>query len=430
MLAQSLVLVGLVGFVVLVYVVVVVGGGEAVGRTSSPLVSLSVLATALVALGFDPVQTRLEALASRVVAPEGQVSPYDALRQLAQTVSGSHASEELPARIAHALTDGTGAAWSQVWLVVGHRPTLAASWPPGSPAPAGADTPTDAPGRRSLPVLHRGELLGVLVVQERPNRPLTSLEQRLCADLAAQAGLVLRGARLRAELAARARELSRRADELRGSLQRLVDVQDDKRRLLERDIHDGAQQHLVALAVNLRLAETLAPQAPERSRQLLVAQHGASVAAIDALSQLSRGIYPPLLADAGPEAALRAATAASPTSVEVVTRNVARYDRTIEAAAYFACLEAVQNAAKHAGASTIRVVLEGSSRSLTCTVEDDGTGFDTATADTGRGLANMRDRVESVGGTLAVRAVPGAGTRVRFELPAVARDVEPPSPGS
>ncbi|GAB3793125.1 hypothetical protein GCM10027601_41440 [Nocardioides ungokensis] len=434
MLASSLVLVGLVGFVVLVYVVVVVGGGEAVGRTSSPLVSLSVLATALVALGFDPVQTRLEALASRVVAPEGQVSPYDALRQLAQTVSGSHAAEELPARIAHALTDGTGAAWSQVWLVVGHRPTLAASWPPGPPTPAGADTPADtladAPGRRSLPVRHRGDQLGVLVVQERPNRPLTSLEQRLFADLAAQAGLVLRGARLRAELAARARELSRRADELRGSLQRLVDVQDDKRRLLERDIHDGAQQHLVALAVNLRLAETLAPQAPERSRRLLVAQHGASMAAIDALSQLSRGIYPPLLADAGLEAALRAATAAGPTSVEVVTRNVARYDRTIEAAAYFACLEALQNAAKHAGARAIRVVLEGSSHSLTCTVEDDGTGFDTATADTGRGLANMRDRVESVGGTLAVRAVPGAGTRVRFELPPVARDVEPSSPES
>jgi len=427
-LASSLVLAGLVGFVVLVYVGVVVGGGELLGRTSSPSVSLSVLATAVVALGFDPVQTRLEARASRVVARDGQVSPYDALRQLAQTASGSHAAEELPARIAHALTDGTGAAWSQVWLVVGDRPTLAASWPPGSTdVPTEGHGPTEAPGRRSLPVRHRGELLGVLVVQERPNRPLTTLEQRLCADLAAQSGLVLREARLRAELAARARELSQRADELRGSLQRLVDVQDDKRRLLERDIHDGAQQHLVALAVNLRLAETLAPQAPERARRVLVAQEGAAVAAIDALSQLSRGIYPPLLADEGLGTALRAATAASPTPVEVVARDVARYDRSIEAAAYFGCLEALQNAAKHAGASTILVLLEGGDRSLTCTVEDDGGGFDPATTDAGRGLANMRDRVESVEGTLTVRAVPGEGTRVRLTLPVVARDVEPSS---
>ena len=101
---------------------------------------------------------------------------------------------------------------------------------------------------------HGGELLGVLVVQERAHVPLTSVEERLFAGLAGQAGLVLRGARLRAELELRGAELSARADELRASRERLVDAQDDERRLLERDIHDGAQQHLVALAVNLRLA--------------------------------------------------------------------------------------------------------------------------------------------------------------------------------
>ncbi len=323
--------------------------------------------------------------------------------------------------MARVLTDGTGAAWSQVWIVVGNRPTLAATWPPSAARETPADDldPRDArmPGRRALPVRHVGELLGVLVVQEREHLALTSVEERLFAGLADQAGLGLRGARLRAELELRAAELSARADELRASRQRLVDAQDDERRRLERDIHDGAQQHLVALAVNLRLAHTLSDRSPERAGGLLAAQEQAATEAIDTLVQLSRGIYPSTLGEAGLAAAVRGAVDNLVIPVEVTASHVDRYPANVEAAAYFCLLEALQNAAKHSGATAIRVTLRGEPGSLTVAVEDDGSGFDPGTTPVGAGLANMRDRVESVGGTLTTDTTPAAGTRIRARLP-------------
>ena len=419
-LAGAVVLAGLTGFVLLVYVVVVLGGGALVGHTSSPDVGLSVLATAVVALAFEPVQSRLEAFASRVVLG-GAASPYDVLSRFSETVTGSHPAEELPVRMARVLADGTGAAWSQVWLVVGRRPTLAATWPPDATREADADEPAPAdtavPGRRSLPVRHGGELLGVLVVQEREHVPLTSVEERLFAGLASQSGLVLRGARLRAELESRLGELSVRADELRSSRQRLVDVQDAERRLLERDIHDGAQQHLVALAVNLRLAETLARRSPERADVLLAGQEQAAVDAIETLVQLSRGIYPRLLADRGLVSALDTAFGNSPVPVKVSARDVGRYSSSVEAAAYFCCLEAVQNAAKHSGATTVCVELRGEPGYLGCVIDDDGSGFEPDAVSAGSGLANMRDRVESVGGRLSIETSGSGGARVRAWLP-------------
>ncbi|MET1060822.1 MAG: GAF domain-containing sensor histidine kinase [Nocardioides sp.] len=427
LLAGLLVLGGLAVFVLLVFVVVVLGGGALTGDTSSPHVALSVLATAIVALGFDPVQTRLEEMASRTVHG-GQPSPYDALRRFSGTVTGSYPAEELPARMARVLAEGTGAEWSQVWVVVGERPRLAATWPPDATREAAgpdrerpdqeqADRGT--PDRRSLPVRHRGELLGVLVVQERDQVRLSPVEERLFEGLAAQAGPVLRGTRLRAELGQRLEELSTRAEELRGSRERLVDVQDEQRRLLERDIHDGAQQHLVALAVNLRLAQTLAERSPDRSVQILSDQRLATTEAIATLDRLARGIYPPRLAEEGLVAALRSAVATSLTPVEVTATDVDRYPADVEAAAYFCTSEAVQNAVKHSGASGIRVSVSGADGALSVLVEDDGTGFDPSTVPTGSGLANMRDRVESVDGTFAVGRSPSGGARIDVRLPTI-----------
>jgi signal transduction histidine kinase len=235
--------------------------------------------------------------------------------------------------------------------------------------------------------------------------------------LARQAGPVLRGARLRAQLELRRAQLSARADELRGSRERLVDLQDEERRLLERDIHDGAQQHLVALAVNLRLAQTLAERSPERADVILEGQEQAAVEAVDTLVHLSRGIYPRLLADRGLAAALRQAVANSPVPVQVIPHGVGRLSTTVEAAAYFCCLEAVQNAAKHSGAALIRVDLIDEAGSLQCVVEDDGEGFDARTTTAGSGLTNMRDRVEAVGGTLAIGSSLDLGTRIVALLP-------------
>lgn len=418
-LATLLLLGGLLGFVMLVYVVVVLGGGALLGHTSdSPDVALSVVATAVVALTFDRVYALLDRLSSRAVHG-GKVSPYDVLRQFSGTVTGRYAAEELPARMARVLAQGTGAAWAQVWLVVGERPTLAATWPPGAPVVPGEDpVQTRAPGRRSQVVLHGGELLGVLVVQEREQVPLTSVEERLFAGLASQSRLVLRGARLRAELERRAEELSARAVELRLSRQRLVDAQDARRRALERDVHDGAQQHLVALAVNLRLAETLARSAPDRAGALVAGQELAAATALDTVVQLSRGIYPPLLADGGLVAALRAAVENSPVPVDLESVDVGRYPPGVEAAAYFSCLEALQNAAKHSGASLVTVEVRGAGDgSLSFVVDDDGSGFD-PDAPEGSGLRNMRDRLDAVGGGLVVASAPGTGTRVTGHLPA------------
>jgi signal transduction histidine kinase len=425
LLGAVLVLGGLTLFVALTYVVIVLGGGALVGHTSSPQLGLSVLATAVVALGFDPVQTRLESVAARVVHG-GQPSPYDVLRRFSETLAGSHAAEEVPARMARVLANGTGGEWAQVWIVVGDRPILAATWPPDARrdgAEDGDPREDDHPGRRSLPVRHGDDLLGVLVVQERPRVPLTSVEERLFAGMASQAGLVLRGVRLRAELELRLEELSTRAGELRASRQRVVDAQDAARRRLERDIHDGAQQHLVALAVNLSLAGTLAGRAPERADDLLAAQEAAAEETVATLVRLSRGIYPPLLGAHGPGAALRAAVEHAGVPVLVDDAGVGRHPPIVEAAAYFCCLEAVQNATKHAGSATIRVTLRGGEAGLGFTVEDDGAGYDPATTPPGAGLANMRDRVESLGGTLTADSQPGGGTRIRAELPAPSRGV-------
>ena len=402
---------GLFGFVVLTYVVVVVGGGLLLGKTSTPHLGLSVLATAVVALGFDPVLGRLQRFARRVVAG-GRPEPYDALRRFGGVLADSRPSEDLALRMARLLADGTGAAWAQVRVITGERAVPAATWPSEATDEATAVTT----GVHRLPVRHGRELLGELVLCERAGVPFTPVELRLFSGLASQAGLVLRGAQLRAELEQRLHELASREAELRVSRERLVDAQDAARRRLERDIHDGAQQHLVALAVNLRLATTLAVSAPGRAAPLLAAQEQAAVDAVAALVQLSRGIYPPLLAEQGLSAALRAVSRGVP--VEVVGSTTGRYSAEVESAAYFCCLEAIQNAAKHAGASRVVVKLDARADELRLTIEDDGSGFDPAAVTAGSGLTGMRDRADSVGGTLAVTTAPGGGTRVRASIPA------------
>ena len=409
---------GLVVFVLVTYVVIVVGGGALFGQLSSPNLALSVLATAVVALAFDTVQRRLEAAASGMV-DGGRPAPYEVLRRFSETVTGSYPAEELPSRMARVLADGTGAEWAQVWVTVDGTPTLAATWPPrAASAPRDASilvAPTE--DIRSKPVRHAGELLGLLVVKPNAGVSLTSVEDRLFVGLAGQAGLVLRGTALRVQLGQRATELAARAVELRASRQRLVDAHDEARRLLERDIHDGAQQHLVALAVNLRLAHTLSRISSEEVEALLAEQRRAAVEAGSTLVRLSQGIYPPLLIEAGLTDALRCAMDSSVMQVHFEATGVGRYSRDVEAAAYFCTLEAVQNASKHSGASVARLTLVGDPDGVSIVVEDDGGGFSQEGTVEGTGLVNMRDRAESVGGTLTVDSTVGAGTRVSVRLP-------------
>jgi signal transduction histidine kinase len=435
---RVVVLFGLAAFVLVVYLVVVLGGGALVGRTDSPDLTLSVLATVIVALGFEPVQHRLEAAVHRRLGHPP--SPYDVLTLFSATVAGEYPADQLPERMARVLAEGTSARWAQVWLAVGDRLVPAATWPPSATGAAGAGLPPEprdgaldatAPGRRALPVRHAGDLLGVLRLQEGDRSVLTPVEERLFAGLAAQAGLALRSARLQAELAQRLAELADRAAQLRASRERLVQTQDDERRRLERDIHDGAQQHLVALAVNLRLAQTLASSAPARATTQLRAQAQAAAETIDTLVALSSGMYPRLLDEEGLVPALRAAAVTSPVDVRIDAEELARQPRQVEAALYFCCLEALQNAAKHAGAGRVDVRLERTGLDgavLRLTVHDDGAGFDPAVASAGAGLSNMRDRLDAVGGQVSVESRPGAGTTMTATV--AAADLVPAQRGS
>lgn len=416
------VLLGLAGFVVGVYVVVVLGGRGLTDRSDSHSRPLAVLATTVVALSFARVRAVLERATIRwgLSSP----TPYDVLRQFSGSVTSAHPTDELPARMAMLLAQGTGAMWAQVWLTVADRLTLAATWPPDAnagriPPPRPEDTVGTDEGLRALPVRHGGQVLGVLRLQERPGLALTLVEERLFAGLAAQAGLVLKWVGLHAELDGRREDLLVRSEEIKASRERLIETQDAERSRLERDLHDGAQQHLVALAVNLRLVDTILGRSPKRAAAVLAEQAVAAEVAIETLSTLSRGIYPQQLADEGLEAALRSAVAASAMPITIDIHGVARLPAPVEAALYFCCTEALQNAAKHSAAATVAVRLDEDSFGWRLTVSDDGTGFDQAhaAAATGAGLANMRDRLDAVGGVVEVASREDTGTTVTATVP-------------
>ncbi len=176
---------------------------------------------------------------------------------------------------------------------------------------------------------------------------MTPSDEKLIADLAGQAGLVLRNVRLNEELKVR-------FDELKAAQKRLVSAQDEGRRRLERNIHDGAQQQLVALAVKLKLADNLIERDTAKAHELLEQIQQETHAALEDLRDLARGIYPPLLADKGLPAALEAQGRKSGLPVTLRADGVGRYPQAVEAAVYFSCLEALQNVAKYAEASRDR----------------------------------------------------------------------------
>jgi signal transduction histidine kinase len=262
----------------------------------------------------------------------------------------------------------------------------------------------------AVPVRHQGELLGALSLRKPSAEPLTPSEDKLVRDLAAQAGLVLRNARLTAELVVR-------LEELQASRQRIVAAGNQARRQLERNIHDGAQQQLVAMAVKLRLANQLAGKDPERSQQLLDDLGGEMVQALDDLRDLARGIYPPLLSDQGLVAALEAQARKAQFPVSVDSGGVRRYPQEVEAAVYFCCLEAMQNAGKYADGAAMTIALDCGDEWLSFEAGDGGPGFDPATVPAGSGLTNMADRVEALGGQLEIASAPGEGTRISARIP-------------
>ncbi|MET1011432.1 MAG: histidine kinase, partial [Actinomycetota bacterium] len=260
------------------------------------------------------------------------------------------------------------------------------------------------------PVRHRGELLGALSIEKRPGESLVATEEKLVRDLAAQAGLVMRNAGL-------TEDLLDTIEQLRTSRQRLVSAQDEERRRLERNLHDGAQQQLVALAVKLRLAEQVAERDHAKVKELLAGLQSDAGDALENLRDLARGIYPPLLADKGLAAALESQARKSTIAIAIEADGVGRYPQEAEAAVYFSCLEALQNVAKYASASRATISLSDWDGRLRFAVKDDGVGFDQSETSYGTGLQGIADRLAALDGIAEVKSVPGGGTTVSGSVP-------------
>jgi signal transduction histidine kinase len=430
--SETIVYGSLAAFIAVTYVVIVAGlgalGPGAPDPGSRPSLGLSIVATAVVAVAFRPLRERMRRVANRVVYGK-RATPYEALSEFAGQIGGAYPTDEVLPRMARIMAEATGADRADVWLRSGPYLRAGASWPPDAPSPApvalsgGAAPPPTGAGRLTL-VRHQREVLGALSVVKRPGEPLTPAEDKLISDLAAQVGQILRNVGL-------TDQLTERLADLRASRRRIVTAQDDQRQRIERDLRDGTQRQLLAIASGLTLAESLAGRDEERERALVAELRAGTREALETLRELARGIYPPLLADQGLAPAVRAHAGKAPLPVIVDADVVARYPADIETAVYFCCVEATANAARHAPGCTVRIRLRGSPGDVSFEVADDGPGFDRSGARPGAhggGLQRMADRLAALGGSLQVDSVPGGGTTVTGRIP-VAAAPGPSAPG-
>ncbi|MEP6758655.1 MAG: histidine kinase [Actinomycetota bacterium] len=394
---------GLAAFITVVYVAIVVGVGAAIGATNH--VVLSAAAAAVVALAFQPARRRAQRFANRIIYGE-RATPYQVLAELGGRLAGEYAVDDVVQRVATTLANGIGAERAAVWLHVEAELRPVGAWPPGEPVARvpliDLTVPAELDGMRAVAVRHQGEVLGAIGVRKAVSDPITPADEKLLGDLAAQAGLVLRNVRL--------------VEDLRASRQRLVATQDEERRRIERNIHDGAQQQLVALAVKIRLADTMVGRDEDQAHELLAQAQADASDALSDLRDLAHGIYPPLLADKGLVSALESQARKATFPVRLQHHGVGRYRPESEAAVYFCVLEALQNIGKYAAATLVQVRLEAQDGVLRFAVEDDGGGFD-ARKPSGAGLTNMRDRLDALGGSLTIRSEVGRGTTISGEVP-------------
>lgn len=395
-----------------IYVGIVVGIGTLAGYAGGPL--LTAAAALAIAVLFQPLRRRAQLVANRIVYGE-RATPYQVLADFAEDMAGQLDADAALDRMSTVLAGATGAVRVEVWVRVGQQLRTRVTWPHGSTSPAavpltGGDRLPELGATRAIAVRHGDDLLGAITIEKPRDEPVSAAEDKLLAHLASQAGLVLRNVRLTAELQAS-------IDDLRASRRRLVRAQDEERQRIERNLHDGAQQQLVALMIQLAVLDGAADD-PTEVRELTGELRDGLHAALDDLRALARGIYPPLLAEQGLGAAVRAQAGRAPLPVLVEADGIGRYRRDAEATAYFCILEALQNVAKYARASSAKVALCCPDGHIEFTVTDDGDGFDTAKPTLGTGLQGMADRLAAVGGTLDIHSAPGLGTTISGRLPA------------
>jgi len=445
-LAAAAALAGLGAAVLLGLVVVVLVLGRLPHADERAVVLPAVLGLAAAALCFAPLRRAITS-ATRRSTTGLRRSPEAVLEAFGDRRTHETPLEELLRQLAESLRASLGVHSVEMWTGDGQGLTRLLSVPhrAGATTALGAEDATALAragvageawlalwlpqllvGRgdaqvRVAPVGYGSDLLGALVVEQpREGERIRSDDERTLGEVSRRLGVVLHNRALDAALQASLDDLRRTNAELRASRLRLVSAADAERRRIERDIHDGAQQHLAALAVNLGLArQLLADESEDRSSvaELLGEMSGDVRATIAEVRDLAHGIYPPLLRQAGLPDALRAAAQRSPAPVTVSAHGVGRADAEVEAAVYFCVLEALQNVAKHAPGAATEVRLTESPGELALEVSDDGPGFDPTTAEGGQGLQNMTDRLGAVGGQLRWESTPGQGTRLHLRVP-------------
>jgi signal transduction histidine kinase len=445
LLAHTVSLAGLSGVVVSVYLVIVLGLGRAPTDDERPLLGLSMLAAAVASLLYSPARDRLAQFSNRLVYGERE-APDQVLKTFGSRLSRAIPLDELLLQVAESLRKTLSLSTAEVWTGSEGRLDRAVSVPDAPVtrlvlgpdeeavvARAGVSGPAWVrvwlsgllSGRedsilRVAPITHSGHLLGLIVAVRPPTaEAFKDEEEGILTELARQVGLALHNVQLDSALQSTLDEVRRQAEDLRASRARIVAASDAARRQIERNLHDGAQQHLVALAVNLRLARQIAERDISVAKKMLEQLSYDLQDAVQELRSLAHGIYPPLLVDRGLPEALSAAGGRAALPAQVVADGIGRYSSEVEAAVYFCCLEAMQNAGKHAGdgaTMTIRVWEEAGA--LLFEVADTGSGFDPSERSTpGAGFVNMGDRVGAIGGTFGVQSAPGRGTRVSGRIP-------------
>jgi signal transduction histidine kinase len=445
-LVQVLAVMGFVVVVSAIYLVLVLGLGHAPKTTGDKeVLALSMVASGVAALIFVPVRARFLQSSTRFVYGARE-APDEVLRTFGSRLTRAIPMDELLLQLAESLRKTMTLTSAEVFTGAGEVLERTASVPdlgPGSivvsprerpvvtragvsgTAWASIWLPTLLANReteqvRVAPVSHGGELLGLIVVERSSQASgFSEDDDRVLSDLARQVGLALHNSQLDTALQTTLDEVRKQADALRESRARIVASGDAERRRIERNLHDGAQQHLVALAVNLRLARDIIVDDSEAGLEMLDELAGEVQETIQELRQLAHGIYPPLLVDSGLGEALRAAANRSPLPVDLSMEGIGRYPSETEAAVYFCCLEALQNAAKHAPDARVELRLWEEAGGLLFTVTDDGPGFDPDRAQKGHGYVNMADRLGAIGGTVRWESEIGKGSVVRGSVPLV-----------
>jgi signal transduction histidine kinase len=438
-LAQTVAAGGLVLLVTGVYSVALIGLARPLTASEHRLMLASAAVALAAVLAAVPLRFRLAGLTRSLTSP-GRQSAEQALAGFGAGMVRALPMEELLLQLAETLNRALGPA--EVWIGDGRHLRRATSVPhrPEASVPVEdgvrqvlARTPiarrgwlavwlpefAEPPGPvRVAPARHHGELLGLLVVRRRPGQEdFGERDEHHLTELARQVGLALNNLRLDTELQSTERELRVRNDQLQASRLRIVNAADASRRAIERDLHDGAQQHLAALTVRLGLARDLLTADPAALAGLLEDLHRQSREAGAVVRELAHGVFPPTLRDFGLGEALLSASRRMTQACRVEVDVPERCAAPVETAVYFCCLEAIQNAQKHAGdGASVTIRVSADPDALRFSVADDGVGFD-GTGRAGDGFLNMQDRLGALGGALEIESSPGRGTTVRGTIP-------------